>query len=124
MLPGGPSGNEGERIWKVLAVSACLLALSGSVLVGARSIYIHWAQEMFDQAGMVRELVKWDYELRNLDQRVGRFLLGCQEGRRGERRDLGQGNAGRRGIRTGLDFGCKQRPHRCLAEEVTAYGPP
>ena len=23
--------------------------------LGARSIYIHWAQEMFDQAGMVRE---------------------------------------------------------------------
>ena len=37
-------------------------------LPGARSIYIHWAQEMFDQGGMVRELVKWDYELRNLEQ--------------------------------------------------------
>lgn len=37
-------------------------------LPGARSIYIHWAQEMFDQAGMVREIVKWDYELRNLEQ--------------------------------------------------------
>src|SRR5262245_38607774 len=32
---------------------------------GARNRSIHWAQEMFDQAGMVRELVKWDYELRN-----------------------------------------------------------
>jgi acetolactate synthase I/II/III large subunit len=32
---------------------------------GARSRPIHWAQEMFDQAGMVREFVKWDYELRN-----------------------------------------------------------
>jgi len=32
---------------------------------GARNRPIHWAQEMFDQAGMVRELVKWDYELRN-----------------------------------------------------------
>jgi len=31
---------------------------------GARSRHIHWAQEMFDQAGMLRELVKWDYELR------------------------------------------------------------
>jgi acetolactate synthase I/II/III large subunit len=31
---------------------------------GSRSRYIHWAQEMFDQAGMVREVVKWDYELR------------------------------------------------------------
>src|SRR5438552_675828 len=35
---------------------------------GARSRPIHWAQEMFDQAGMVRELVKWDYELRNPGQ--------------------------------------------------------
>ncbi|MEZ4514176.1 MAG: thiamine pyrophosphate-requiring protein [Chloroflexota bacterium] len=25
--------------------------------------FIHWAQEMFDQAGMVRENVKWDYHL-------------------------------------------------------------
>src|SRR5437899_10453766 len=34
-------------------------------LLGARDTYIHWAQEMFDQAGMLRELVKWDYELRH-----------------------------------------------------------
>src|ERR1700722_434375 len=34
-------------------------------LHGARDTYIHWAQEMFDQAGMLREIVKWDYELRN-----------------------------------------------------------
>jgi acetolactate synthase-1/2/3 large subunit len=33
--------------------------------LGARDSEIHWAQEMFDQAGMVRELVKWDYELRD-----------------------------------------------------------
>jgi acetolactate synthase I/II/III large subunit len=32
---------------------------------GARSRPIHWAQEMFDQGGMVREFVKWEYELRN-----------------------------------------------------------
>ncbi len=37
-------------------------------MAGARDVYIHWAQEMFDQAGMVRELVKWDYELRNGEQ--------------------------------------------------------
>lgn len=35
---------------------------------GARNAHIHWAQEMFDQAGMLRELVKWDYELRRPDQ--------------------------------------------------------
>ena len=34
-------------------------------LHGSRNAGIHWAQEMFDQAGMLRELVKWDYELRN-----------------------------------------------------------
>jgi acetolactate synthase-1/2/3 large subunit len=33
--------------------------------LGARDSEVHWAQEMFDQAGMVRELVKWDYELRD-----------------------------------------------------------
>lgn len=32
---------------------------------GARSLNIHWAQEMFDQAGMLRETVRWDYELRD-----------------------------------------------------------
>ena len=34
-------------------------------LTGHRSLDIHWTQEMFDQAGMLRESVKWDYELRN-----------------------------------------------------------
>ena len=29
-------------------------------MLGARDTYIHWAQEMFDQAGMLREIVKWD----------------------------------------------------------------
>ena len=37
-------------------------------LKGSRDTGIHWAQEMFDQAGMVREIVKWDYELRLPDQ--------------------------------------------------------
>jgi acetolactate synthase-1/2/3 large subunit len=34
--------------------------------VGSRDRQIHWAQESFDQAAMVREFVKWDYELRTL----------------------------------------------------------
>ena len=33
-------------------------------LAGARDTHIHWAQEAYDQAGMLREYVKWDYELR------------------------------------------------------------
>ena len=32
---------------------------------GARNNQIHWGQENFDQGGMVREQVKWDYELRS-----------------------------------------------------------
>ena len=39
--------------------------LHESGVLGARSNVIHWAQEMFDQNGLVRELVKWDYELRD-----------------------------------------------------------
>jgi len=37
---------------------------------GARSMPIHWAQEMFDQASIVREMVRWDYELRDARQVV------------------------------------------------------
>ena len=35
---------------------------------GSRTVYVHWAQEMYDQAAMVREMVKWDYELRAPDE--------------------------------------------------------
>ena len=35
---------------------------------GSRSRPIHWGQEMRDQAAMVREAVKWDYELRYPEQ--------------------------------------------------------
>lgn len=35
---------------------------------GARTVYVHWAQEMYDQAAIVREMVKWDYELRAPDE--------------------------------------------------------
>jgi len=31
---------------------------------GSRDSFIHWGQEMFDQASLVREFVKWEYELR------------------------------------------------------------
>src|ERR1700739_4684867 len=42
--------------------------LTETDLLGSRDGYIHWAQEMYDQAGMIREIVKWDYELRNAEQ--------------------------------------------------------
>ena len=34
---------------------------------GRRNREIHWPQEMFDQGSMLREFVKWDYELKNAD---------------------------------------------------------
>jgi acetolactate synthase-1/2/3 large subunit len=42
--------------------------LTETGLLGARDVYIHWAQEMFDQAGLLREIAKWEYELRNGQQ--------------------------------------------------------
>lgn len=44
---------------------------------GSRNNQIHWGQENFDQGGMVREHVKWDYELRSgqpVGTMVGRAL--------------------------------------------------
>ena len=37
-------------------------------VLGSRDVHIHWAQEAYDQAGMAREFVKWDYELRAFSQ--------------------------------------------------------
>jgi len=37
---------------------------------GSRNAAIHWGQEMRDQAAMVRECTKWDYELRFPEQAV------------------------------------------------------
>ncbi|MFZ0399668.1 MAG: thiamine pyrophosphate-binding protein, partial [Pseudolabrys sp.] len=50
-----------DRAPLILAAGRTPITEKGSF--GSRSRPIHWAQEMFDQAGMVRELVKWDYEL-------------------------------------------------------------
>jgi len=51
-----------DRVPIILAAGRTPFTEKGSF--GSRSRPIHWAQEMFDQAGMLRELVKWDYELR------------------------------------------------------------
>jgi acetolactate synthase-1/2/3 large subunit len=48
--------------------SAGRTPITESGLRGARNRQIHWAQESFDQGSMVREFVKWDYELRNFPQ--------------------------------------------------------
>jgi len=50
------------RVPLILAAGRTPITEKGAF--GSRNRPIHWAQEMFDQAGMVREMVKWDYELR------------------------------------------------------------
>lgn len=51
-----------------LILSAGRTPITESGHPGSRDLLIHWAQESFDQAGMVREYVKWDYELRAFSQ--------------------------------------------------------
>src|SRR5665213_126299 len=55
-----------DRVPLILAAGRTPITEKGQF--GSRSRPIHWAQEMFDQAGMLRELVKWDYELRQPGQ--------------------------------------------------------
>ena len=47
-----------------ILVTAGRTPLTEAGLPGSRNRHIHWAQESFDQGAMVREYVKWDYELR------------------------------------------------------------
>jgi acetolactate synthase-1/2/3 large subunit len=55
-----------ERIPLVVAAGRTPFTETGQL--GSRSLFIHWAQEMFDQASLVRETVKWDYEVRMPEQ--------------------------------------------------------
>lgn len=44
----------------------------------SRSSFVHWAQECFDQAGVIREFVNWDYEIKypsQLEDIVDRALV-------------------------------------------------
>ena len=47
-----------------ILMSAGRTPITEEGLPGSRDLHIHWAQESFDQAAMLREYVKWDYELR------------------------------------------------------------
>lgn len=51
-----------------LILSAGRTPITESGHLGSRDLLIHWAQESFDQASLVREYVKWDYELRSFSQ--------------------------------------------------------
>lgn len=36
-------------------------------LPGSRSLHVHWQQEVYDQAAIVRQYTKWDYEIRTVE---------------------------------------------------------
>lgn len=55
-----------ERIPLIVAAGRTPYTESGHP--ASRSMFIHWAQEMFDQASLVRETVKWDYEIKVPEQ--------------------------------------------------------
>jgi acetolactate synthase-1/2/3 large subunit len=52
-----------DNIPVLLAAGRTPLTETGSI--ASRNRPIHWGQEAFDQGGMLREYVKWDYELRS-----------------------------------------------------------
>jgi acetolactate synthase I/II/III large subunit len=64
------TANAINNLTNLARDNAPLLLMAGRTPIteagefGSRNRHIHWAQEMFDQGGMVRELVKWDYEFR------------------------------------------------------------
>jgi acetolactate synthase-1/2/3 large subunit len=52
-----------DRVPVLLAAGRTPVTEKGDI--GSRNVPIHWGQESFDQGGIVREYVKWDYELRS-----------------------------------------------------------
>ena len=67
-IPGTANATSGiinaARSNTPMLFSAGRTPLTEGDLAGSRDGGIHWAQESFDQGSMVREWVKWDYELR------------------------------------------------------------
>ena len=64
---GGALHNaQRGRIAVILCAGRSPLTFDGDKR-GGRSHYLHWLTEQFDQAGIVRNYVKWDYELRSND---------------------------------------------------------
>lgn len=77
------TGNTLNGVMNATRDHIPLLLLAGRTPItqqgsfASRSSPIHWGQENFDQAAMVREFMKWDFELRAgmpVDQVVGRAV--------------------------------------------------
>ncbi|MBI4290572.1 MAG: hypothetical protein HY661_03720, partial [Betaproteobacteria bacterium] len=61
--------NASRQNIPMLFSAGCTPWTEGGV-PGGRDNYINWAQEMFDQAALTREITKWNYELRHPAQMV------------------------------------------------------
>ena len=108
-----------------------LLLLSGRTPIGegrdrlgARDLPIHWGQEIRDQGGMLRELVKWDYELRSRSRcrivdRRSRSRPAAEARSTWRCRARSWRSAGRPGARKLCSSG---RRHRCPLARVAGRG--
>jgi len=56
--------NASKAQIPMIVLAASSAVTDDGSMRGARDIHVQWAQESFDQAAMIREYVKWDYELR------------------------------------------------------------
>ena len=62
-LGGGLHNAQRGRAGIVICAGRAPMTFEGE-MPGTRSISIHWNQEQLDQAGVVRNYTKWDYEVR------------------------------------------------------------
>jgi acetolactate synthase-1/2/3 large subunit len=114
-----------DRVPILLTAGRTPLFESGAL--GARNGQIHWAQEMFDQAGMFREMLKWDYELRDglqLETVVDRMIAVAMSEPRGPiyltlpREVLARPLEGFRPERPGVVTATEPSPSRAAVEEL------
>ena len=65
-LGGGMHNAQRGRAGIILCAGRAPMTFEGE-MEGTRSMSIHWTQEQLDQAGVLRNFTKWDYELRRAE---------------------------------------------------------
>lgn len=65
-LGGGMHNAQRGRAGIILCAGRAPMTFDGE-MEGTRSLSIHWTQEQLDQAGVLRNFTKWDYELRRTE---------------------------------------------------------
>jgi len=83
---GGAVHNAARGRIPVLIFAGASPFTQEGELTGSRNEYIHWLQDVFDQRGIVRQYVKYEYELRtgkNVKQMVYRALQIAQSDPKG-----------------------------------------